>query len=79
MAYKKNNKSNMVLDEETGIVMVYLKKYKRGEYSHTKEIAPGWVVDFDKNNEPIQFEIITPSKYFPESILKLLPPEFISF
>lgn len=75
--YKKNTSSNFVLDKQTGIAMIYLKKHKRGEIKYTQEVAPGWIVDFDKDDNVLQFEILCPSKHFPKAILKLLPPEFI--
>ena len=64
---------NFVRDRETGIVMIYMRRRKRGETTHhSKEVAPGWIVDYGI----IDIEVLNPSRHFPGKILKLLPPEF---
>lgn len=61
----------------TNIVMIRIRPFKPGEKSaYTREVAPGWIVDFDADNKPIQLEILN-SDTFPQEILDLLPPEFI--
>ena len=77
---RRDRTHQVVLDRETGIVMINIKaggrrKWKTGKT--TREVAHGWVVDFDENGEPEQIELLYPSKVFPEEILKLLPPEFL--
>lgn len=66
-------------DRETGIVMLRIRRLKKGEHvDHTKDFDDNgwWVVDFDKDNKVIQVEVICPHNVFPEKILKLLPHEF---
>lgn len=82
--YKSNKESGVVYDRNepgkyrgTNIIMMYLRKRKPGEKSaYSKEVAPGWVVDFDSEDKPIEIEVLDTSG-FPQAILDLLPPEFI--
>ncbi len=68
----------------TGILMMYIRRRKRSEKHkraggklYTKEVAPGWIVDFDGDHKPIEIEVLSPSKHFPKAILDILPPEFV--
>lgn len=68
----------------SGILMLRIRKRRRGEKHkraggklYTKEVAPGWIVDFDGDDKPIEIEVLSPRKHFPEAILKILPPEFL--
>jgi len=79
-----NKEAGAVFDDDTGIVMIHLRKRRRGEKHkrgggqlYTEEVVPGWIVDFDGEGKPIEFEILNPSKHFPKEILALLPKEFI--
>ena len=79
---KANREPGMVIDRghhtATNILMIRIRKFYEGEKAHhTKEVVDGGVVDFDENNQPIQIEVLNPTKHFPEAILALLPPEFI--
>lgn len=75
---RRNRAAGIVLDDETGIVMIYVRKRKRGERNaFTKEVARGWIVSFDEHCKPIDIEVLNPSEAFPPAVLKLLPPEFL--
>lgn len=43
---------------------------------YTREIAPGWIVDFDEDG-PIEIEVLNPAAHFPADILGILPLEFL--
>lgn len=59
---------------------MYLRRRKPGEKTaYCKEPVPGWIVDFDKNDKPIEIELLIPSTCFPKQILKLLSPEFVPY
>lgn len=63
-------------DRATGIVMLRARLRRRGEKSHrTREVAPGWIVDFDQTGQIIEIEVLD-SSAFPTAVLKLLPHEF---
>ena len=75
----------VVRDRETGIVMLHIRPYtdadrawraKEKRRDITKEVAPGWVVDFAEDGSAIEIEVLNPSKHFPPEVLALLPPEF---
>lgn len=58
-------------------MMIHLRELKPGEKAaSTKEVLHGWIVDYDKDGNPIQIEVMNPGKYLPKTILDLLPPEF---
>jgi hypothetical protein len=81
--YRVNDHLGIVFDRHeserrrgTNIVMIHIRQRKEGEKSaYTKEVAPGWIVDFDANDKPIEIEVLD-SSVFPQAILDLLPPEF---
>lgn len=85
-----NKASGVVYDrsadghEGTGIVMLRIRKRlssekprRKGGKLYSKEVVPGWIVDFDGDDQPIEIEILNPAKHFPQAILDILPSEFI--
>ena len=74
------NEAGIVYDREVSIAVIHIRRRKRGEKSaYTREVAHGWVVDFDKAGNPIDIEVLLPSKSFPKEVLALLPPEFVDY
>lgn len=64
----------ITIDAETGIVMIHMRRRRRGEKNaYSKEVAHNWVVGFDEDDKPIDIEVLTPSKHFPEAVRRLLP------
>ena len=81
--YRVNSEPGIVFDRPeagyygTSIVMLRIRKRKADEKTaYCKEVVPGWIVDFDADNKPIEIEVLS-SSAFPQEILDLLPPEFV--
>jgi Protein of unknown function (DUF2283). len=81
--YQVNREPGIVFDRPepgyygTSIIMLRIRKRREGEKTaYSKEVAPGWVVDYDADDKPIEIEVLN-SSAFPNEILDLLPAEFI--
>jgi uncharacterized protein YuzE len=65
----KNN-FKITYDPEADAMYIYLKKIKKGEVDHTKEVSNLVFVDVNKKNQPLGIEILNVSLRFGRDIIK---------
>lgn len=65
----KNN-FKITYDPEADAMYICLKKIKRGQIDHTKEVSNLVFVDVDKKNQPLGIEILNVSLRLGKDIIK---------
>jgi uncharacterized protein YuzE len=66
---KGNKEMEITYDKEIDAMMIYLRKNRRGIYSHTIKVTEWFLLDVDKRGNIYGIEILDSRRHFPDKVI----------